>query len=885
MMRLADVLRAAVRSLLARRRFDDQLDADLRFHLDQAIDELVRGGLSPEEARREALKAFGNPTRVREDVREVSMWIWWERLTQDLRYGLRGFRRTPAFAATVVLSLALGIGANTAFFSIFNALALRPLPVRDPEALFQVVHLGDGGSSESTTYALYQHLRTEATTIAGAFQVNASTTVRAVVDGQAEPIVAQYVTGDYFEVLGVPPHLGRVIGPHDEQGSTPRPVAVLGHGYWMRRFGGSADVLGSTIAVDGTPYTIVGVSPPDFFGMQVGRRVDVSVPIDGTDEPRFWKSRAIVVRLKPGVSREAAAADLNASFLRYVSGESLPDRVRARAFKSLDLVASSSGLAELRDRYGKPVQAMLAIVTMLLVLGCANLASLFLARAATRQRDLSVCAALGASGPRLARQALSETLFLSVAGGLLGVVAAWWGVDLLTGLLPDFGGSVDLRVRPDGTVLMFSLVATIATGLFTGLAPALLARRIDVRHLLSTGGRSIALGSATFNALIVVQVALSTVLVVAATLFAATLSNLRTLPLGFVADGVLTVTVDADGSGIEGARLAELHRQVLERLETLPGVQHASLATIPPLSSNEDGKPISIPGVTFATPDDGVLQVNTIGPGFFETFGVRILKGRGIAASDREPAQQVAVVSDSMARHYFPGVDPVGRRMDVGRGRTGGQIEIVGVAEDVRYADVRTPTPRIVYVSAFQREAEESMVFALRSAGDPSSLIEAVRREVRAVAPAVLATDVKTLAEQRDERLVNERLLAFLSGGLGVLALLLAAVGVYGVVNYAVTQRTSEFGLRIALGAQRAGLLWLATRGTLVLLAAAVLLGVAVAFATSSWLSSFLFGVRPAELWVYALTVAILLAIGLLSTVGPTLRAMRIDPVETLRWQ
>ncbi len=814
------------------------------------------------------------------------MWIWWERLAQDLRYGLRGFRRAPALSATAVVSLALGIGATTAIFSIFNTLVLRPLPVSHPATLFQVLHRGDGGASESSTYAFYEHLKVHAKTIAGIFQLDPASTMRVLVDGQADAVAGQRVTGDYFNVLGIQPAIGSVIEPRDEQGPTPNRVVVLGHSYWVRRFGSDPGVLGRLITIDGEPHTIIGVTPPEFFGLQVGRRADVSILLDGSDEPNFWKSRALVVRLAPGVSRATAAADLNVAFQQYLAADkTLSEQARAQGFKMLDLTTASAGLSEFRDRYGKPVRAMLVIVSLLLVMGCANLASLFLARAATRQRDLSVCLAFGASRTRLARQALSEILFISLAGGALGVLVASWGVDVLIGFLPDVGTSVDLEIGPDRNVLIFGFCTTLLTGVFIGLAPAALTRRVDIRNMLSAGGRTVAVGGAAFKTFIAVQVALSTVLVVAATLFAVTLANLKTQSLGFVADGVLTLTVDADGTGVEGTRLSEVQRQIREKLQTLPGVQYASFATIPPLSSNEDGKPISIPGVRFESPDEGVLQVNTVGPDFFETFGVRILQGRAIAASDRQSAPQVAVVSESMARHYFPGVDPVGRRMDVGRGRTGGQIEIVGIAADVHYRDLRTPAARIVYVSAFQREAEEETVFAIRTAGDPSMLAASAKREIQAIAPAMLTTNVKTVAVQRDERLVNERLLALLSGGFAALALLLAGIGVYGVVTYAVTQRTSELGLRIALGAERVGLIWLVIRGMLTLVTVAALLGVTAAFMTSSLLASLVFGIQPAEPWVYAGTVAVLIGIGLLSAIVPTIRAIRIDPVEALRWQ
>ena len=883
-MRWFYIARMGLQSLVSRRTLDDQIREDLRFHLDQATAEYVRDGLSPEDARRAALQAFGNPEHVVEDVRELSLWTWWERLGQDLRYAIRGFRRTPVFATTAVLSLAFGIGANTAAFSIFNTLVLRPLPVRDPDTLFQVVHRGDAGTAGSATYALYEHIKANAGTIAGALLVDPTSTLRIVVDGQAEAIVGQKVTGDYFEVLGVRPVLGRAIERRDEHGAPPERVAVLGHAYWSRRFGRDPGVLGKPLTIDGEPYTIVGVAPPEFFGVQVGRRVDVSVPLDGSEERTFWKSRALMVRIAPGASPDTAKADLNVAFQQYLADNPMPAATRARSFKSLELEASRSGLGELRDRYGRPVNALIAIVALLLLLACANLASLYLSRAAARQRDVSVCLALGASRMRLTRQALSETLLLSAAGGVVGVLAASWGVAALARLVPDFGAPADLRIGVDRNVLLFGLAATAFTGVTIGLAPIWLARRVDIRTMLSIGGRHVSPAS-PFQALIVVQVGLSAILVLAAALFGLSLANLRTEPLGFAADGVFMVTVDADGTGLEGARLGEVHQQIARALQALPGVQHASFATIPPLSCNQDGKPIGIPGVALPSPDANVLQVNTVGPGFFETFGVPILAGRGITASDSAAAPQVAVVSESMAKYYFPGGDAIGRRMDVGRGRTGGQIEIVGIAGDVRYCNLRTGPPRIAYVPALQREAEEEMAFAIRTANDPALLAPAVTRTIQSTAPVLVTTEAKTLVAQRDERIVNERMLALLSSCFGALALLLAGIGVYGVVAYSIAQREAEIGLRMALGAGRARVLWLMIRGTLTLVVVAAALGLAAAFMTGSFLTSFLFGVGPADPWVYSGTLAVLVLVGLLAAVSPTLRALRLDPVQTLRWQ
>jgi putative ABC transport system permease protein len=804
-------------------------------------------------------------------------------ILKEIQYSVRTFARTPLLAAAILLSLALGIGANTAVFSLVDALMFRALPVRDPSTLLQVLHSGDGGSFDSSTYGLYAHLKQHAKTVAGLLQVNA-TTLKVVIDGHADVVPGQQVTGDYFNVLGVEPLFGTVIQPTDERGSARNHVAVLSHGYWVRRFGSRPDVLGRMITIDQIPHTIVGVTRPEFFGLQAGRRVDVTVPIDGTDDRDFWKSRALLVRVSPDASRSAVVADLNTLFVQYLAAsQRLSDRARAHSFKRLDLADVSSGLSEFRDRYGKPVTTLLAIVAVLLLLACANLASLFLARAAVRQRDLAVCLALGAGRAHVVRQLLSDTLLISIVGGALGVLVAWWGVDLLIGFLPDVAPG-DLRIRPDTNMLVFTLTASTVTGLAIGIAPVWLAGKVDFRQMIG-GGHTAALGAGAFKALIVVQVALSTILVVAATLFTATLSSLKSQPLGFVADGVLLLTLDASGTGFEHERLARLQRQILEKLHGLPGVTHATFTTIPPLSSNEDGKPFSIPGVTLPSPEDGVMQVNTVGPEFFETFGVRILNGRGIDASDGSSTPQVAVVSESVARHYFPGVNPVGRRIDVGRGRTGGQIEIVGVAADARYKDVRTPTPRMIYVSAFQRSPEEQVVFALRAAGNLGGLARSAQRELLSLAPAIPTTDVKTLVRQRDERLVNERLLAFLSLCFGAFALVLASIGVYGTLAYSVTQRAPELGLRIALGASRAQLLLLIAREILTLLVVAILLGVTAAFVTSSVLSSLLFGVRPTEPWVYSATVAVLISVGVLAAFVPTFRATRIEPVETLRWQ
>ena len=615
----------------------------------------------------------------------------------------------------------------------------------------------------------------------------------------------------------------------------------------------------------------------------------MSVPLDGSDEPTFWKSRALMVRLAPGVPREIALADLNVAFQQYVADSRLSERARAQAFKRLDLAPAASGLPEFRDRYGKPVQAMLAIVAVLLVIACANLASLFLARATARQRDLSVCLALGASRARVWHANCSRRHSSSRSRVERSACSSPRGAsNALVAFLPGRSArQPTCRSVRTGTSCCLRLAASTMTGLVIGLAPAWFAGKVDLRDMLATGGRTVAgrrLGLPSAHRRFRSRCRRCSSW--RPLLFAVSLNNLKTQSTGFAADGVLMVTADADGTGLEGDRLGEVHRQILERLRGLPGVQHATLATIPPLSSNEDGKGISIPGVH--------VRVSRRWRAAGEHRGTGLLRYLRRAHPERPRHHRARTAarrrrSPSSAKAWRDTIFQVSIRWDgawTWAGvAAGGQIEIVGVASDVRYRDLRRPAARMAYLPAFQREAEESTVFAIRTAGDPVHLTQPAEREIHAVAPTILTTEIKTLLGRRDETLVNERLLALLSACFGGLGLLLAGIGVYGVVNYSVTQRTAELGLRIALGASRAGLLWLVVRRTLALVILAVVLGVIAAFLTSSFLSSFLFGIQPAEPWVYSATMALLIAIALVAAVGPTLRATRIDPIDTLRWQ
>ncbi len=806
-------------------------------------------------------------------------------MAQDIHDAWRRLARHPWFTLPILLSIAFAIGANVAAFSIINTLSLRTMPVREPHRLVVVAHGGDSGTLEGSNYAWYEQVRDRATTLAGT-AVMKDDLMKVVVQDQVESVVGVRVSGSYFPVLGVAPALGRLIAPADQPDGSPNRVAVISDAYWTRRFGRDAGVLGRTIVVDQKPHEIVGVTPSGFLGLEVGRRVDVTVPIDGSAWRQGWTSMPLIARLPAAVSPATATAELTTLFKQFVDGpdpmgfgKPMADNAKAGRFKFVSLTPLANGLGALRESYLQPALVLMALVGLMLFLACANWATLSAAKASARRRETTICLALGSTRLRLVRASFVESVLLSLGGGLLGFLAAWWTVGLVANYIPSYGQPVDLVIQPDLTVLSFALAVSLMTGLLFGAAPAWLTGHVDASELRTAGvtqdRRSIGLG----NALVVLQVALSLVLVVAATFFMTTLRNLRSQELGFSGTGVITFDVDAEDSGLEGEALIATHRQILDRLRALPGVERVTLGTIAPLSGNVDGKPLAIPGFVPKSRDDMAAQVNTVGPDYFETFGIPLVRGRPIAAGDTAGSPRVVLVSEATARHFFPGGDPIGRRFEI-RGATTSEVEIVGIVRDVRDRDLRTPASRMFYVPFFQRHAEGSYTFAIRTSGSPADLMRLVRREIHAIAPGIPVPAAQTLSQQIDDRLVNERLLATVAAVFGALAVLVAAIGIYGVVAYAVSRRTPELGLRLALGAGRRHVSWLVIRSTLGVLALGSVVGLAGALASRRFISSLLFGVLDSDARVYAAAVAILGVIGLLACLPPVLRLLELDPMS-----
>jgi predicted permease len=586
---------------------------------------------------------------------------------------------------------------------------------------------------------------------------------------------------------------------------------------------------------------------------------------------------ALVVRLPVGVSPAAAGTELNTLFGEFTAA--VPARVGLRTQRVV-LRPASNGLGGVRERYLTPALIVSGILGAVLLLACANWATLLLARASARRRELTIRVALGSSRFRISRQLFLESVSLAVAGGAAGFAAAMWSVRYL----PGNGLPAGLRIEPDWRVFLFATAVTLGTGVLFALAPVWLIGGIHAADLRASRGLGAARGTGVARGLVVVQVALSLVLVVAAAFFTATLRNLRGQDMGFAAADVVTFTLDAEGTGLEGERLTALHRQILERLRALPDVQSATLASVTPLSSNEDGKGISIPGFVPRTDADSMAQVDTIGSEYFETYGIPILKGRDITAGDGEGAPQVALISEGAARYYFQGADPIGRRMEI-RGSTTLRPEIVGVVPDVMYDGLRAGAERMFYVPFYQRYAEGEYTFAVRTRGNPGPLIRRLPEEIAAIAPQMPVMDLTTMAEHIDARIANERLLATMSGFFAALALCVAAIGIYGVVAYTVARRTPEIGVRVALGAGRSHVFWQVVRASALVSGVGVVVGLGVSLAASRLLEGFLFGLPPTDPRIYSGAVACLLGAGVAAAVPPVRRALRIDPVTALRYE
>jgi len=813
----------------------------------------------------------------------------------DLRYGLRILLKSKGFTVVAVFSLALGIGANTAIFSLIDAVLLKTLPVERPEQLYFIQNVGprrpEGGAPPYPCFERFRDQNQSFSSLAAFAPRNPKVNI----DGQVEEVSGQFVSGNYFSLLGVNAILGRMPSLADDavpgRGGPDGLVAVISYNYWTRRFGQRPEVIGKVIRIGNDPVTIIGVTPPDFYGLSPGRETSISLPMsmEGAEmlaERTSWWFQA-VGRLKPGVSVEQARAELDTVFQSYMNETNFNAESRRENFARIALAPASKGLNTLRRQFSRPLQALMAIVAMVLLIACANVANLLLARATARRKEFAVRLALGASRSRLVRQTLTESLLLVSLGGLLGLLFARWGSAFLVSFFATGRGRLFVNLPLDYRVLLFTASVALITGLTFGLAPALQATRINPNPALKDSAGTSSLSRLRLGkSLVVAQVALSLLLLVGAGLFVRTLHNLKNADAGFQAEGVLTMKVNPPETNYQGERLANLWKDTLARVERLPGVRSASLCALSPLDGGDRGVLVGVSGFTPRAENEKGIRLNQVSPDYFRTFGIALLQGRGFTNSDNESAPRVALFNEAAARFYFGDRSPIGEQLTFfsGRPNAPAPYQIVGVVRDSRYQNLREPDTRLVYLPMAQRlDRMGRLTLAVRAEGKLTDLAKAISNEMRAIGSDILLTNIATLKEQVDQSLLQERLVATLSLFFGLLALLLACLGLYGVMSYDVARRTREIGIRMALGASARCVVRLVLRETLLWVALGLALGLGAALATTRWAESLLFGLKPNDPLTIGLAAIVLLTVAGVAGYLPARRASRVDPLVALR--
>jgi len=871
------------------RRPDPDLDAELAAHLEMAVEDNLRSGMSPEESHRAAMKKFGSRSSAKETIDDQRGLPWLESFFKDLGYALRGMRKRPAFASVVVFILALGIGANTALFSLIETVMLRELPVRDPEQLFFLQNVGSKGPNGAPPYPCFELFREQTRAFDGmaAFGFD---NFDVVMDGRAEQVSGELASSSYFEVLGVKPAIGRLLTATDDR--LQPPVAVISYGCWQRRFGGNPAVLGKVITYKRSQLTIIGVTEEGFVGMTPGHPADVTLPFT-VQGPGILREKAnwgfdAVARLRPGVSVAQARAQIDTIFQSYMAELAMKE-MRREYFDHMELAPASKGLDTLRSRFSRPLLVLMGLVGLVLLVGCTNLASLLMAHTDSRRREFAVRVAIGAGRGRLVRQLVTEILLLFGLGSSVGVVVGHFGSRLVAGFVAVERTPILLTPRFDIPVLAFAACVALLTGLLFGVTPVLGALgAAPYPALHDSGNRStdsrVRMG--VRQMLVITQVAFSLILLVGAGLFVRTLANLDRLDLGFRPQGVLTLSITPvlymtpTGPSYTDERLDGVWAQLLERIRTIPGIRSASLAWLTPLSGRDRGVRISVPGGEAADPNIGQ---NHVSDGYFETFGIPVLAGRPFAPGDRVGATPVAIVNEAAARFYFGDRNPIGARVQIRGGRVD-TYEIVGVVGNPKHLSLREEAPRFIYIPVAQRrDPLRRLTLAINTPGNPANLAPAVEREVRRIGADILITEVTTAERQVEASLLQERLLSTISGVFGFLALALSAVGMFGLLAHFVQQRTAEIGIRIALGAETAAVRRMVLGRSLKLVAIGIALGVPAAVLATRPLASLLYDLEPSDIGTIAASVVVLASTAMLASYLPARRASRIDPMTALR--
>jgi predicted permease len=897
-----------LQALIRRARTEREMDEELRAFLVESTQAKTRAGMPPVEAARAARIEMGSTNSVKHRIRSAGWEAALEDLGHDLRYSARVLMKSPAFTLVAVLSLALGIGANTALFSLMNVVMLRNLPVADPGKL---VLFGQGrmvgstgglpdGSSDLFSYLFYRSFSQHNQAFSGVAAINSIefSTHGTLAGAGRETMRASLVSGTYFSVLGVQSALGRTLTDADDQAPGAGAVAVASYAWWQRH-GADPAVLGRTVDIEGTAYSIVGIAPPRFFGTTVGETPDFWIPLSMEKQispgwnglgDKWFQSLYFIARLKSGVTLTQAGANTNLVFNQYIRSEYLGQSPSQKDLADVDharieLTSAARGLSRLRVEFSLPLEILSTIAGLVLLIACANLANLLLARSAARTREFGLRMAIGATRSRIVRQLLTESLMLALLGAAIGVAAAWKAGHLLLTMANSSPQVAAMDVTPDLRVLAFTLLLAVLTAVLFGLTPALRATRLDLTGSLKQG-RGIASPSSRVSlarVLIVAQIALSLVLLAAASLFLRSLLNLTHVDPGFNKQNVLVFSLDEYSAGLPfDARLVTLQQQIEQRVQALPGVSAASFSMFT-FNQGEWSDDVTVQGVP-RTPDNSRdVLYNVIGNGYFSTMGVPIAFGRVFDSRDKIDSPKVAIINQTVARQFFPGVSPIGHRFGMGGDPSqSGEYEIVGVAANAKYVALQE-SPEAAAYFPYSQHIQYFGNFAVRTSTNAEQIVASVRSAIAQVNPNVLVGSISSLSQQVDESTANQRLIARLSAFFGLLAAFLVCIGIYGLLSYAVARRTSEIGVRMALGAERSGVLWLILREILALSAIGVAVGIPVALTGNHLVAKLLYGLSPTDPASLCAAVAMLIAIAVFAGYLPARKASLIEPTAALR--
>jgi predicted permease len=903
---------------LAKKKVERELDEELESYLEASVADKQRAGMAPEAARRAALVEMGSRNAVKHQVWSTRWESTLGNFVQDLRFGMRALAKSRAFTAVALLSLALGIGANTAIFTLLNAVLLRPLPVPEPQ---QLLLFGNGQQVGSTgglpdqswglfSYPFYRAFAAQTDSFSG---VTAVSSIQmgshiSLNHGALEPVHIDLVSGSYFNVLGVPPALGRLIAESDDRSPGSGPVAVASYGWFQQHFQGNSMDIGKAVRIQGRDYTIIGVARPGFTGIAPSEPADLWIPLSMEKEvsPGWngltnydFQSLYLVGRLKPGISLPQASVSTNTLFRQIIRGEYLGDHPSARDLADLghaniELTTAAGGLPGLRLRFSAPLEILMGIVALVLLIACGNIANMLLARGVARSRELAVRQALGATRRRIVVQLITESFLLAVTGAAMGIVLAWRGTQLLLTVASQGSKAIALDLTPDYRVLGFTLTVTVLTALLFGVVPALRAVRLELTPALKDGGGSYSVSTRGMlsRTLIVSQIALSILLLAAAGLFLRSLRNLMRVDLGFDPKGVLVFSLDEYAVNLPlDSRLIQLQQQIEQRVQAIPGVQSASFSMFT-FNQGEWSDSITMQGIPRTQENSEDVLYNVIGTQYFSAFRIPLLAGRSFNSQDTAKSPMVAIVNQALARRFFPTQSALGHHFCLCDGNPAHsqnhppEVEIVGIARDAKYVGLGEGLKMAAYFPYTQHNQYFNN-FSVRSSDSPAVLVPAVRQAITQVNHDVAVTQVIPLTNQVQGSIATPRLIGLLSTFFAVLAVVLAAIGIYGLISYSVVRRTNEIGIRVALGAQTGGLLWLILRESLLLLAAGLVVGLPISLATAFGLAAFLkdqlFEVGTLDPYAFLAAVGVISTMTLLAAWIPARRATKVDPMEALR--